>query len=88
MLVYAPYQAPQATNDIGESFDYPNFPVKLREDLCNSDARKAIHEVTNLLIHLNDQIELLIEGSIHRKIQVYHKACKIKAEARVDRSSK
>ncbi|ETV75775.1 hypothetical protein H257_10146 [Aphanomyces astaci] len=48
--------------------------------------RKAIQEITDLLIHRNDQIELLIEGSLNRKIQVYHKARKIKAEARVDRT--
>ncbi|RLO05209.1 hypothetical protein DYB28_005533 [Aphanomyces astaci] len=98
-----------ATKDIGELFDYPDPPVKLRQDLCvltrhqrvvinklraqipeakNSDARNAIQEITDLLIHRNDQIEELIEGVLDRKIQVYHKARKIKAEARVDRSSK
>ncbi|RLO03242.1 hypothetical protein DYB28_013122, partial [Aphanomyces astaci] len=51
-------------------------------------ARNAIQEITDLLIHRNDQTEELIEGVLDRKIQVYHKARKIKAEARVDRSSK
>ncbi|RHZ33897.1 hypothetical protein DYB37_013790 [Aphanomyces astaci] len=98
-----------ATKDIGELFDYPDLPVKLREDLCvltrrhqrvviklraqipeakNSDARNAIQGITDLLIHWNDHIEELIEGVLDRKIEVYHKARKIKAEARVDRSSK
>ncbi|RLO08439.1 hypothetical protein DYB28_004066 [Aphanomyces astaci] len=94
-----------ATKDIGELFDYPDLPVKLRQDLCvltrhqrvvinklraqipeakNSDARNAIQEITDLLIHRNNQIEKVIEGVLTRKIQVYHKARKIKAEARVD----
>ncbi|RLO04706.1 hypothetical protein DYB28_003899 [Aphanomyces astaci] len=54
----------------------------------NSDARNAIQEITDLLIHRNDQTEELIEGVLDRKIQVYHTARKIKAETRVDRSSK
>ncbi|ETV76460.1 hypothetical protein H257_09479 [Aphanomyces astaci] len=91
------------TKDIGELFDYPDLPVKLRQDLYvltrhhrvvinklraqipeakNSDARNAIEEITDLLIHRNDQIEELIEGVLDRKIQVYHKARIIKAEAR------
>ncbi|RHZ19680.1 hypothetical protein DYB31_012427, partial [Aphanomyces astaci] len=95
-----------ATKDIGELFDYPDLPVKLRHDLCvltrhqrvvinklraqipeakNSDARNAIQESTDLLIHRNDQIEELIEAVLGRKIQVSHEALKIKAEARVDR---
>ncbi|RLO02439.1 hypothetical protein DYB28_014273 [Aphanomyces astaci] len=97
------------TKDIGELFDNPDMPVKLRQDLYvltrhqrvvikklraqipeakNSDARNAIQEITDLLIHRNNQTEELIEGVLDRKIQVYHKARKIKAEARVDRSSK
>ncbi|ETV66227.1 hypothetical protein H257_17269 [Aphanomyces astaci] len=48
----------------------------------NSDARNAIQEITNLLIHRNDQIEELIEDVLERKIQVYQKARKMKAKAR------
>ncbi|KAF0747206.1 hypothetical protein AaE_007818 [Aphanomyces astaci] len=93
------------TKDIGELFDCPDLPVKLRQDLYvltrhqrvvinklraqvpeakNSDARNAIQEITDLLIHRNNQTEKLIEGVLDRKIQVYHKARKIKAEARMD----
>ncbi|RHZ07810.1 hypothetical protein DYB26_003670, partial [Aphanomyces astaci] len=38
---------------------------KLRAQISeakNSDARNAIQEITDLLIHRNDQIEELIEG--------------------------
>ncbi|RHY99228.1 hypothetical protein DYB35_013618, partial [Aphanomyces astaci] len=91
------------TKDIGDLFDYPDLPVKLRQDLYvltrhqrvvinklraqipeakNSDARNAIQEITDLLIHRNDQTEELIEGVLDRKIIVYHKARKIKAEAK------
>ncbi|RHZ29397.1 hypothetical protein DYB31_013969 [Aphanomyces astaci] len=59
--------------------------IKLRAQIPeakNSDARNAIQEITNLFIHWNDHIEELIEGVLDRKIEVYHKARKIKAEAR------
>ncbi|RLN77773.1 hypothetical protein DYB28_002343 [Aphanomyces astaci] len=78
-----------ATKDIGELFDYPDLPLRAQiPEAKNSDARNATQEITDLLIHWNDHIEELIEGVLARNIQVYHKARKIKAEARVDRSSK
>ncbi|ETV78689.1 hypothetical protein H257_07543 [Aphanomyces astaci] len=83
-----------ATKNIGQLFDCPDLPVKLRQDLrvLTRHQRVVINKLraqipeakksdAHLLIHRNDQTEELIEGVLDRKIQVYHKARKIKAEA-------